>query len=373
MRLEVAEAAGECEVLLGGDALVAEEDDLVLEQRAPDLGDGLVGEVVAQVDARELGADRRAERLNAEMVIGLLLSVGVDGSQGARSDVKLRHRSSPSCPLLTRCPCEVNATRGNAKTCRTGAPPVWLLRTRMSFTGRSCARRALVMAVGFLVALAARPALSDVDVRFERLDGFAAPGTPADLNKVGVLEIGPKRARNILVLNPGTSASAAYFAPLAKTVVEKAKGWQVWAVERRENLLEDHSVLDQAKDGTATGQELFDYYLGWLTDPSITNHFQFIPDADVAFAREWGMRVEIEDLRRVVKLAQKRRPQGRPRRPLARRLDHHRLRDLGLRRQARRQGPRRPRVHRRRQQPDPDHPRAGDRVARRRCRPPRRG
>ena len=175
----------------------------------------------------------------------------------------------------------------------------------MSFTSRSCARRALVMAVGFLVALAARPALSDVDVRFERLDGFAAPGTPANLNKVGVLEIGPKRARNILVLNPGTSASAAYFAPLAKTVVEKAKGWQVWAVERRENLLEDHSVLDKAKDGTVTGQGLFDYYLGWLTDPSITNHFQFIDDNDVAFARDWGMNVEIEDLRRVVKLAQK--------------------------------------------------------------------
>jgi len=175
----------------------------------------------------------------------------------------------------------------------------------MSFTGRSCARRALVMAVGFLVALAARPALSDVDVRFERLDGFAAPGTPANLNKVGVLEIGPKHARNILVLNPGTSASAAYFAPLAKTIVEKAKGWQVWAVERRENLLEDHSVLDKAKDGTATGQVLFDYYLGWLTDPSITTHFQFIDDNDVAFARDWGMNVEIEDLRRVVKLAQK--------------------------------------------------------------------
>src|SRR5262249_26075178 len=107
------------------------------------------------------------------------------------------------------------------------------------------------------------------------------------------------------VLNPGTSASAAYFAPLAKTIVSKAKGWQVWAVERRENLLEDHSVLDQAKDGTATGQELFDYYLGWLTDPTVTNHFQLIADSDVAFARQWGMRVEIEDLRRVVKLAKK--------------------------------------------------------------------
>ena len=44
-----------------------------------------------------------------------------------------------------------------------------------------------------------------------------------------------------------------------------APGWQVWAVERRENLLEDHSMLDRAKHGDLTGQQLFDYYLGWLT------------------------------------------------------------------------------------------------------------
>src|SRR5207249_4862895 len=150
------------------------------------------------------------------------------------------------------------------------------------------------------------PARSGAAVRFRRRHAVRASGTPARLEKVGVLEIGPRSARNVLVLNPGTSASAAYFAPLAKTVVSKAKGWQVWAVERRENQLEDHSVLDRAKRGMATNQELFDYYLGWLTDPSVTTHFQFIPDADVGFAREWGMRVEIEDLRRVVEAAKRR-------------------------------------------------------------------
>jgi len=165
-------------------------------------------------------------------------------------------------------------------------------------------RRTLSTALFLLLFVAG--ARADDALRFERLDGFPAPGTPANLNKVGVLEIGPRKARNILVLNPGTSASAAYFAPLAKTVVEKAPGWQVWAVERRENLLEDHSVLDRAKDGTVTGLELFNYYLGFLTDPTVTTHFQFIQDADVAFAREWGMNVEIEDLRVVVKAAKQR-------------------------------------------------------------------
>ena len=162
------------------------------------------------------------------------------------------------------------------------------------------------MALTLLLVALAPLARADDAVRFERLAGFPSPGTPASLNKVGVLEIGTRTARNILVLNPGTSASAAYFAPLAKTIVEKAPSWQVWAVERRENLLEDHSVLDRAKDGAATGLELFNYYLGFLTDSTVTTHFQFIPDADVAFAREWGMRVELEDLRVVVKAAKKR-------------------------------------------------------------------
>jgi pimeloyl-ACP methyl ester carboxylesterase len=144
-----------------------------------------------------------------------------------------------------------------------------------------------------------------VPVRFQRMAGFAAPGTPAKYNKVGVLETGPASAKNILVLVPGTSASAAYFEPLAKDIVRKTPNWQVWAVERRENLLEDHSVLNQAKQGKASPQQLFDYYLGWLSDKTITKHFQLIPDAQVAFARQWGMQVAVEDIRRVVQAAKR--------------------------------------------------------------------
>jgi hypothetical protein len=163
-------------------------------------------------------------------------------------------------------------------------------------------RLGAALAISF-ATLAAFSASAPAAVTLERIAGFASPGTPAKYNKVGILKVGPKRAPNILVLNPGTSASATYFVPLARDIVRQAKGWQVWAVERRENLLEDHSMLNRAKRGQATGQQLFDYYLGWITDQSITEHFQFIPDADVAYARRWGMRVEIEDLRRVVKKA----------------------------------------------------------------------
>jgi hypothetical protein len=167
-------------------------------------------------------------------------------------------------------------------------------------------RRTLATVALAVACAAAGAATASAAPRLERIAGFKSPGTPAKYNKVGVLEIGSRKAKNVLILNPGTSASAAYFAPLARTIVAKAKDWQVWAVERRENLLEDHSVLNRFKKRKATAKKLFDYYLGFTTDSSVSDHFQFVPDSKVGFAREWGMRTEIEDLRRVVQLAQRR-------------------------------------------------------------------
>jgi pimeloyl-ACP methyl ester carboxylesterase len=137
------------------------------------------------------------------------------------------------------------------------------------------------------------------------MNGFAAPGTPTELNKVIVLKQGDPKADHVLVLVPGTSAGAGYFAPLAKAIVAAMPDWQVWSVERRENLLEDHSVLDQAIAGQVAPKQLFNYYLGWLTDNSITPHFQPVVDSTVPFARDWGMNVAVEDLHRVVKAAGK--------------------------------------------------------------------
>jgi pimeloyl-ACP methyl ester carboxylesterase len=161
-----------------------------------------------------------------------------------------------------------------------------------------------VAVLAAIVALAsAQAASAKGNVSIERLKGYDEPSTPSKYDKVGVLKIGPSSAHNVLVLNPGTSASASYFVPVAKDIVKRAKGWQVWSVERRENLLEDHSVFNKAKAGKATPAQVFDYYLRYLNDPSITKHFQSIPDADVGFGRNWGMNTEIQDLRRVVKAA----------------------------------------------------------------------
>jgi pimeloyl-ACP methyl ester carboxylesterase len=135
--------------------------------------------------------------------------------------------------------------------------------------------------------------------------GYVVPGTPHGYDRVGILRIGPSKAKNVLVLEPGTSAGSAYFAPLARWIVAKTKGWQVWSVERRENLLEDQSVLNLYKEGKATSTQLYDYYLGYLKDPSISPHFHPVANATVAYAKQWGMKVAVEDLHTVIEAAEK--------------------------------------------------------------------
>ena len=164
------------------------------------------------------------------------------------------------------------------------------------------------IAAGLLLAVVAPTAGA---ARFSRIQGFNEPGTPSQYDKVGVLKVGPKSAKNVLILIPGTSASAAYFKPMAKDIVAGARhsrgagSWQVWSIERRENLLEDQSYVDKYKRGEITTQQLFDYYLGWLTNGQPPPHFAPVADASVPFARDWGMRVAVEDIHNVVKLARK--------------------------------------------------------------------
>ncbi len=134
---------------------------------------------------------------------------------------------------------------------------------------------------------------------------YAAPDTPAQYNKVGILKVGPSSAKNVLVLEPGTSAGSAYFVPLAEWIVSKTPGWQVWSVERRENLLEDQSELNLFKEGRATATQLFNYYLGYIKDPSVAHHFQMIPTSSVEFAKNWGMNVAVQDLHSVIGTAKK--------------------------------------------------------------------
>ena len=155
-----------------------------------------------------------------------------------------------------------------------------------------------------LVLATAAPARANLAVSWMR--GATSPGTPARYDQVGVIKIGSPRARNVLVLEPGTSAGAAYFVPFAQWLVSRAPRWQVWSVERRENLLEDQSMLNLAKAGLATSTQLFDYYLGWLDSAlDVQTHIALIPNASVAFAKRWGMSVAVGDLHHVIEAARR--------------------------------------------------------------------
>lgn len=161
----------------------------------------------------------------------------------------------------------------------------------------------VVAFVGALSLLGAGTASAKPTV--QTIKGFKAPGTPDKFNKVRIVKYGSPKSDNVLVLNPGTSAGGTFFGPFASALTKQLKGWQVWAIERRENLLEDHSYLEKYESGDLSNQDLFNYYLGWISDPSISPHFTPKTTAETEFAKSWGMNVAVHDTRKVVKAAKK--------------------------------------------------------------------
>jgi pimeloyl-ACP methyl ester carboxylesterase len=177
----------------------------------------------------------------------------------------------------------------------------------------------MMMATLFVLLGASAPVAGAMGLRVKRMwmPAPPAPETPSsfnfkgghlghnvNLNQVGVIKIGSARAKNVMVFVPGTSGGAAYIVPFAKSIVERLPDWQVWSVERRENLLEDQSMITKAKRGSATPAQLFHYYLGYLTEGVPAKpHMNQIPPSAVAFARNWGMNVTVEDLHTVIESA----------------------------------------------------------------------
>jgi len=127
-----------------------------------------------------------------------------------------------------------------------------------------------------------------------------------DCNRVAVRQFGPKSAKRALVLMPGFQGGAGNFTLIARDIVERVKGLQVWAVDRRSRWLEDTSKFQEVVDGTATLDEMFDYYLdlGSVAVPGVG----FDPrsqSADGEFGSKWGLKVALNDLHAVVKRASK--------------------------------------------------------------------
>jgi hypothetical protein len=125
-------------------------------------------------------------------------------------------------------------------------------------------------------------------------------GTPAKYDQVQVRTFGDPSAKNVLVLVPGTNGGAGDFDLVGPYLATHVPDLQVWAEMRREGALQDESVVQSTLAGTTTTQQMFDYYLGWLSDPKITDHYQPLKASDYGFVADWGMAVAMDDLHAVI-------------------------------------------------------------------------
>ena len=141
--------------------------------------------------------------------------------------------------------------------------------------------RLLLAAV--LVLLLAAPASADVIT----VKGGPAAG-PAKYDRVFVERFGPRKAKRVLVLVPGFYGGAGDFSLVGPEIVRRVRGLQVWAVDRRTQALEDTKGFDGGDPAAAQA-----YYLGG-------GGFAPLNGTDLPFAREWGLKVALRDLRRVV-------------------------------------------------------------------------
>lgn len=164
------------------------------------------------------------------------------------------------------------------------------------------------------------PATDVVEIGVRR-DVFNVPGTspppnpttmdatPAALDVTVVVRYRedatpPTPARSIVVAYPGTFGGAATFEELARALVKRgtASGnvTEVWALDRRSNLLEDLRGMTTAQ-AAHDAEIAHGYYYAGETIGG-TGFAGFRTQESVGFMSEWGLVTMIEDVRRVVAL-----------------------------------------------------------------------
>lgn len=142
----------------------------------------------------------------------------------------------------------------------------------------------------------------------------AATATPAEQNFVQVLRYradvaSPAPVRTVVVAMPGFLGGAPSFEGLARTLVRRAAmdatsgGLEVWALDRRSNLLEDLRGMDAA-DALRDPELARAYYIQRNTSLN-GQRFAGFPNAmgpDLAYLSEWGLATTLGDLDAVVNL-----------------------------------------------------------------------
>ncbi len=144
--------------------------------------------------------------------------------------------------------------------------------------------------------------LTNVNAERLELPGFDEPNTPNQFNKAFFVRYSAAKtgkARAVIALMPGLLGGAANFDRLARGIVSQDPSLEVWAIDRRSNALEDQAVLRQALDKR-------DPMIAWryfVRDAGQPEGFKARAQQDLKFMGFWGLKVHLEDLRRVLQHA----------------------------------------------------------------------
>ncbi|HEV2874460.1 MAG TPA: hypothetical protein VGW14_04865 [Thermoleophilaceae bacterium] len=150
------------------------------------------------------------------------------------------------------------------------------------------ARPARLLVLALVASLVLCGPAAAVD-RYLPMKGAPAPG-PARYDRVWVQQLGPRDFERVVVLVPGTNGGAGSITTVARDIVRRVPRTQVWIVDRRQQAFEDTEVFERRDPDAA-----LDHYLGFK--------YRRVLGEDARFAAEWGLRVQLADLRRVVRRA----------------------------------------------------------------------
>ncbi len=140
-------------------------------------------------------------------------------------------------------------------------------------------------------------------------DNPSGGATPATLDFTQVVRYRvdsaqPVPVSAVVIAMPGFLAGANTFDGLARTLVrrgrERGAPVEVWAIDRRANLLEDTFGLDLAEDRRDPSLAATYYREFSLVEGRV--FAGFIDPSEVPYMSEWGLETHAEDLRRVIGL-----------------------------------------------------------------------
>ncbi|MBZ9714311.1 alpha/beta fold hydrolase [Deinococcus multiflagellatus] len=121
------------------------------------------------------------------------------------------------------------------------------------------------------------------------MGGAVVPGTPANLNASITVRYGSAKPRAVLLLMPGFLGGAGSFDRLARQIVALNPTVAVWAVDRRSNLLEDHTSILKAGPAALAG----------LVKDGLPVR---TPDS-LPYLKDWGLDTTLKDWRVAVQAA----------------------------------------------------------------------